>query len=217
MGSTMRPNTALSSALPATAPAARLKHLPAPTVTELLRRWYDTGDADAFQELTLRHAGPAFARLLTRYHPADAADALQDAFVALMTCEPGAARDGVYRAGERNDLCGWLVVTAGRRAIDGHRKTRRLTPESELGVDNGPLDARPAKSAVPPAELLALKECLGKLPAHLRAAVVLHFVESWTRDELAELYDITPNGVKKRINNALAALARCFGLTTDRG
>src|SRR5262245_27653159 len=106
--------------LPRTRPLDRLAAAAAgPDDAELLRRFRDVGDPDAFAALVRRHARTvlgACRRVLTDPHAAD--DAFQATFLQL-----------VRKARTERDphaLAGWLYATARRTAL----RRRRSVPPS---------------------------------------------------------------------------------------
>jgi len=59
-------------------------------------------------------------------------------------------------------------------------------------------------------ELERLKEAVGKLPAKLREAVVLHYMQHLTISEAAEAAGVKEGTLKSRLNRALTSLRREF-------
>ena len=141
------------------------------------------GDGDAVRELVRRHLRLAHtvARAILG-NAADADDACQDAFVAVLArleqCEPA------------HRFRPWLIQSVRNRAISIRR--RQLVRRAEvLGTGSGEVDA-PAPAADDPlaaaerADLRGrLAAAMAMLPAAHREALVLHDVEGWTHDEIA--------------------------------
>ena len=70
----------------------------------------------------------------------------------------------------------------------------------ELAVEELPETAAEAYDALP------LKEAVGRLPADLRAAIILRYFQSLTLAETAEALDIPPGTVSTRQRKALSLL-----------
>ena len=129
------------------------------------------GDMNAFEHVVRRHQqkGLAHARALTG-NDADAADALQDAFV------------DAFRALARFDLdekfYPWFAAILRNRCIK--QRTRRATrPESGVIVDR---ETRPPLS---PEQSVGLSVALDRLGPDDRELIVLKHLHGWTYDELA--------------------------------
>src|SRR6478672_4148967 len=86
---------------------------------ELLSRFTDLGDQDAFSELVRRHAGVVWRACRTVLPPADAEDAFQAAFVVL------SRKAGRVRG---DAVAGWLYRVAHRLSLRAWRRLSRRRP-----------------------------------------------------------------------------------------
>jgi RNA polymerase sigma factor (sigma-70 family) len=167
------------------------------TDRELLRRFAQTRDDEAFAELVRRHGAMVRAvccRVLP--NPADADDVFQAAFLVL-------ARKAAAR-GWRDSIANWLYTVAYRLALrvrDGQR--RRAAQEARAAV--------PALSD-PLAEVSGREICaivdeeLNRLPDALRAALLLCCLEGKTRDEAAHTLGWPLGTLKLRLERGRALL-----------
>jgi RNA polymerase sigma factor (sigma-70 family) len=163
---------------------------------ELLHRFAQKRDEEAFAELVLRH-GPlvrgACRRLLC--DPATAEDVFQATFLVL------ARKAGA--SGWRATIGPWLYAVAVRLC----RKARAKPPEG-VPVDQQSLAMIPAKSPAPAAPLEweemkgALDEELSRLSASLREPLVLCYLQGRTRDEAARQLGVSLAKLKRRLERA---------------
>lgn len=167
--------------------------------------------AEDFQELAADH-GPAlyrFARSLGA-GPAAAEDLVQDTFV---------------RAFQRRDQYGggnigaWLRRILHNIAVDGSRAaSRREIPvevvEERWSEDSYTVDAT---VVVERAELRAeLEDALVRLPFTYRAAVVMHDVEGWTVQEIADASAIGLPAAKQRLRRGRMMLVTALAAGVER-
>jgi RNA polymerase sigma factor (sigma-70 family) len=157
---------------------------------DLLRRFADAGDHDAFAALAARHAAMVFA--VCRRHLScvqDAEDACQATFLIL------ARRASNTRW--QPSVANWLHMTARRVASRLRRTTeRRLKRETGLSV------REPASvlDEITGRELLSmLDDELNNLAPHNREALVLCCLEGLSRDDAAERIGIPAATLKTRL------------------
>jgi RNA polymerase sigma-70 factor (ECF subfamily) len=157
------------------------------------------GDLDAFGRLVDAH-GVRVLALLRRLGlgPHDAEEVAQEVFVR--------AWRGLRSFERRARLSTWLYRIAFNEA-------RRRLDATAHAVDPGPVDERLADGAASPhemAESAALAELLDhelqRLPAPLRAAVVLRDVEGLSTAEAAGVMDVGEAAFKSRLHRGRAAL-----------
>ena len=156
---------------------------------DLLKRFVDAADQDAFAELVRRH-GPMVldvCRCVLGNH-ADAEDAFQATFLAL------AQRAGsIHKAGS---LAAWLHGVAYRIARKLRTQTARRR-EHEARV--------PAREPAAPDDLswaevrLAVHEALAALGERYRAPLILCYLGGMTQDRAAEALGLSRSAVKKRL------------------
>jgi RNA polymerase sigma factor (sigma-70 family) len=164
------------------------------TDKELLTRFIQDNDQDAFAQIVQRHGGMVFgicARLcITRD---DAEDASQYVFITL------ASKAAELQS--RTCLAGWLHRTAHhiarrrRRSADTRRRHEyqagSLRPDfiqGEAGLDET-ADA-----------IDDLQRALGALPEDYRNALILHHLEGHTIQEIAHLLETRPGTVAARLS-----------------
>lgn len=138
---------------------------------------------DAEYERLVRSLGVAF-------DPADAADAVQEAFIR-------ADRDW-SRVRGLDDPAGWVRRVAVNRLLNGQRNRRR---RREILAT-----VRPIADADLTAELVDLRQAVASLPDRMRAAVVLHYLSGLPVDDVAAALDVAPGTVKSNLHDARARL-----------
>jgi RNA polymerase sigma-70 factor (ECF subfamily) len=175
-------------------PHARLREL---SDSALIRRFLD-GDEGAFRALHERHTPRlrmTVIRLLGPRHD-DVDDVVQDTWLA--GCRGMHAFNGTAK------FSSWLT-TIGIRAAYARFPVVRDAEQEEL-------DAIPAPSAPAAATVIDLERALARLPDRQRAVVVLHDVEGFTHDEIAERLAMAPGTSKVTLFRARQSLRR---LLTD--
>ncbi|MCZ7644235.1 MAG: sigma-70 family RNA polymerase sigma factor [Planctomycetota bacterium] len=173
-------------------------------IEDRLRSWRDRRDAEALGELLKAFRDRAFvtAQRLTG-SGADAEDAVQEAFVKLLSRTQGfedaaAFERAVYRA----------VVQC---ALDGLRKDRRRR-EREAGaaapakdpVMSGPI-VNPSSGDTREMQAL-LRQAVANLPEDERAPVVLCYYQGLSEQQAAETLDLTRGKIRFRLIRALGFL-----------
>ncbi len=164
-------------------------------------------DEAAFEEL-VRTRGPRLLALAARYlpHAADAEDALQDSFVAVVR--------SVSQFKRTSSLDTWLHRIVVNSALMILRRRRRK-PETALGMaaEVGgvtPWRRRPCPSAHEVAANEELKRGVcrsaGRLPEAQRSVLRLHDLEGLELTAIAELLGVGVSTVKSRLHRARHAL-----------
>ncbi len=154
-----------------------------------------SGDARALEALLRAHQGRLFAvcRRLTG-SDADAADALQDALIAVVR--------GLPRFDGRSSFATWSYRIAVNASLDELRaRSRRPRPEEAAGEA-----AVAADRADGVAERLDVDAALLQLAPDFRAAVVLRDVCQLDYAEIAEVLEVPPGTVRSRIARGRATL-----------
>jgi len=164
---------------------------------ELLTRFVDRRDEDAFAELVRRH-GPVVYRVCCRLVGVDAAeDAFQAVFLVLATRWTAARTAG--------SVGGWLVGVAGRVARQMRRSARRRTRHETAAVES-----RTTECADPPGGLTdqfrVLDEELTRLPDSLRDPVVLCFLRGQTQEQAAAELGRDARTLRRRLERAKQVL-----------
>lgn len=159
---------------------------------ELLLR-LRAGQRQALGEVYDRFAKPVYGLALrVLANPEDAADLVQDIFMAL----PKASRRfrGDARFGH------WLRRVTSNATIDRLRARKRLVPLDDaleqLQGDVSPVESRDAE------------RLLDELSPTARLVLLLHAVEGYTHDEMAELFGQSPSYSKSILSRALGRLRR---------
>ena len=160
------------------------------------------GDADAFAALVTKYR-ERYARYAVRMlgNREDAEEALQDAFVR--------AYRNLDRLEDPARFGGWLFsILANRCRTAGRRRGRRdrtFVPEEAAG--------EPGHAAE--VEGLAWREeidqALGALPTDQREAFLLHHVEGWDYEEMAEVTGAGQSALKMRVKRARERLVTMLG------
>lgn len=168
-----------------------------------------SGDGDAFGELVRRYQRPAYsvALAVTGNHH-DAEDVAQESFVVAL---------------ERLDECrnpdrfaGWLLSTVRNRArnVVRREKVRLAGPIPHDAKADAPDPARAAELAALRAKL---EEALETLTEVQREIVLLHDLEGWKHDEIAERLSIPAGTVRSHLHFARKALRAQLADWQDHG
>jgi len=181
-------------------PAVTVLHKPViavPSDTALLER-FAAGDRTALDDLFHRYRAVAFRvayRLLGR--EADALDAVQDAFVKLLT--------NLDRFRGHSSFKTWLLRIVSNAALDvgRHRKRDARTPQApreeppdRYGADEQP----PADSELCRADLrVKIDAALARLPETQRQTFVLHVEGGLSYREVADSLEISIGTVMSRL------------------
>lgn len=163
---------------------------------ELVAEFLATRSESAFRRLYRRHASAVYAMLLrlTAGDSARAEDCLQDAWMRAV-----AALD---RFAWRSSLRTWLRGIAINCWREGWREDRRAP--LRLGEDTEPA----VPDSVSPLDVIALERAVTLLPDGYRAVLVLHDVEGFTHEEIADALGIVPGTSKSQLARARAAVRR---------
>ena len=166
-----------------TAPAA-------PDDAALIAHFLERGDQGSFRLLYRRHS-PAVFGLLCRLNggrEADAADLLQEAWIRAAASLRGFRGRSRFRT--------WLCGIALNCHREWHRARGRETSlDTESLGDSG---ARPAQRAASP-QGGQIAQVLQALPPPFLEVLVLHDVEGYTHEEIAEALAIEPGTSKSRL------------------
>ena len=149
-----------------------------------------SGDMGAFEQLYRCHVGRVYAiclRMTT--DPARAEEHTQEAFVrAWQKLHTYRGESGFER---------WLSRVAVNVVRSGHR-TRGRREEHERPMDDR---ESPAPSSTT-GEALDLERALAGLPPGARQVFVLHDVEGYRHEEIADLLEVTPGTSKSQLHRA---------------
>jgi RNA polymerase sigma factor (sigma-70 family) len=174
-----------------------------PTDAELLRRFAERRDPAAFELLVWRYAALVWGtcrRALRR--SADAEDAFQAAFLLLLR-KAGAIR-------RADALPGWLHRVSLRVALRARAAAARRARHEQ--PDPAAVESAPGREHDPSAGTADLRRLLDgeidRLPAKLRAAVVLCYLDGHTTDEAARRLGCPRGTVLSRLAAARERLRR---------
>ena len=149
-------------------------------------------DLPPFQVLLDRHADDVLAVLRGAVGRGDAEDCFQETFLAALRAYPR------LRSGE--NLRGWLITIAHRKAIDHHRaRGRRPLPVAEpadVAVDEQEPDMGEG-------EVWAL---VRELPPKQRAAVTLRFASDLPHAEIAAALGCSPAAARRSLHEGIKRL-----------
>jgi RNA polymerase sigma factor (sigma-70 family) len=146
-----------------------------------------------FQTLIDRHAGELLGVLRGAVGRVDADDCFQETLIAALRAYPRLERD--------DNLRGWLMTIAHRKAVDHHRAKGRRP----LSVAD---PAELAEQVAPPQPDSGLWERVEKLPPKQRAAVTLRFAGDLRHDEIAAAMDCTPEAARRSLHEGIKRLRR---------
>jgi RNA polymerase sigma factor (sigma-70 family) len=168
---------------------------------ELLRRFTEDQDQEAFAALVRRH-GSMVLGVCRRALPTaqDAEDACQATFLVLVKKAPGQPW--------QPSVANWLYATALRVCGNARQAARRRQKrEGRAAVP----EAVEAADQVTGKELLAaLDEELGRLPARYREPLLLCYLEGLTRDEAAGRLGVPSATLKSQLERGRKRLAEAL-------
>lgn len=146
-----------------------------------------------FQALLDEHRVDVYRFLVATAGPQDADDCFQETWIAALKAYPG------LRSTE--NLRGWLLKIAQRKAIDAHRaRGRRPVPAAAL----------PERATAPVATIDSedpeLWAALRDLPPKQRTAVFCRSVLGMHYPELAELLDSSEDAARRNVHEGLKRL-----------
>ena len=144
----------------------------------------------AFQAFFDRHRDLVYRFLLVSVGPDEAADCLQETFLAALRAYP--------RLQPGSHLRAWVLTIAHHKAIDAHRSRGRRPLPVELLPDD-PV----APPALPDPTLW---KAVGALPPRQRAAIVLRFVSDLPYAHVAKVMGGTEAAARQNVRDGLGRL-----------
>lgn len=172
---------------------------------ELVRR-AAAGERDALDTLLRQHYDAAYAvcRRMTG-NDADAADAAQDALVAM-------AR-GLHRFDGRSRFSTWAYRVTVNVCLDElRRRARRPQPTEDAVLQRASTaSTAPAPVDAAVADRVDIDAALARLPGEFRVAVVLRDLCGLDYAEIAAVLGVPPGTVRSRIARGRSALASHLG------
>jgi RNA polymerase sigma-70 factor (ECF subfamily) len=156
------------------------------------------GDRGAFERLYREHVNRVYslcARMVA--DRARAEELTQDVFVR--------AWEKLHLFRGESSFATWLHrltvnLVLNARKSEGRQRTRFEENDDEMGG----MDALPGVVGMPlaPGDLLDLEEAVERLPAGARRVFVLHDVEGYKHEEIAEMLGVTSGATKAQLHRA---------------
>jgi len=163
----------------------------------LLIRRAISGDEGALRALWTRHAPhiDMVVRRLVGGDPDVAADIAQEVWIQIFRALPSYRGDSQFST--------WAHRIAVNRTLNALRKTRRLaTIETEVKEDSASVEPDHERTFM----AQSIEDAAAKLSPGARTVFMLHDVEGYTHEEIAEELGITPGGSKSQLFKARAKL-----------
>ena len=172
----------------------------------LLIRQAVRGDEGALRALWARHA-PHIDMVVRRLVGSDAdlaADVAQEVWIQIFRALPTYRGDSQFST--------WAHRIAVNRTLNALRKARRLsTLETDVHEDSASVDPEIERSFL--AE--SIDQAAAQLSPGARAVFLLHDVEGYTHEEIAEQLGITSGGSKSQLFKARAKLRKLLAHLID--
>jgi RNA polymerase sigma-70 factor (ECF subfamily) len=164
------------------------------------------GDQAAMRSLWSRHA-PHIDAVVRRLVGTDldlATDIAQEVWIQIFRALPQYRGDSQFGT--------WAHRIAVNRTLNALRKTRRLAKiETEIEEDSAVVDPDPDRSLM----MATIENAAAKLSPGARAVFMLHDVEGFTHEEIAERLGITSGGSKSQLFKARAKLRTLLAHLVD--
>jgi RNA polymerase sigma-70 factor (ECF subfamily) len=164
------------------------------------------GDEAAMRALWSRHAPhvDAVVRRLVGNDLDLAADVAQEVWIQIFRALPQYRGDSQFGT--------WAHRIAVNRTLNALRKTRRLAKiETTVEEDSAIVDSDPDRSLM----MQTIETAATKLSPGARAVFMLHDVEGFTHEEIAERLGITSGGSKSQLFKARAKLRTLLAHLVD--
>lgn len=162
---------------------------------ELVERFLAHRDAASFEALYDRHTGVMYRCALRSLRAVPAAeDAVQDAWLRAVHGLDGFRWSSALRS--------WLVGITLNCCRERLRRSRVVEPPL------APFDVQRAPPR--PDAAVDLERALERLPARASEVLILHDVEGFTHQEVAEALDIAPGTSKSQLSRARRLLRRAL-------
>lgn len=183
-----------------------------PADRELLDRFLVSRSEPAFLALYDRHSDGMFrfaARLVGRAAGHEPSELIQEAWLRALEGFPSFR----WRSSLRTWLCG-IVLNRWRELRQHEERSRRLSVIEGQGEPQGtglPLNSTAVDSAA--VDRVAVERALAGLPDGYREVLLLHDVEGYTHEEIAQHFGIVEGTSKSQLHRARRALREALGLT----
>jgi RNA polymerase sigma-70 factor (ECF subfamily) len=165
------------------------------------------GDEAAFERLYHATKAKLFGVVLRILRRQDLTEeVVQDAYVRIWN---GA---GQFNPALASPIA-WMVAIARNRAIDVVRKRSELSIEDEpSALDVVAEVSEPLAQREMIEDLKRLLGCVGRLEPDRQKLVLLAYYNGWSRDRLAQTFEIPVNTVKTWLRRSLLDIRECLGL-----
>ena len=164
------------------------------------------GDEAAMRSLWSRHA-PHIDAVVRRLVGNDldlAADIAQEVWIQIFRALPQYRGDSQFGT--------WAHRIAVNRTLNALRKTRRLAKiETDVDEDTALVEPDPERSLL----MATIESAASRLSPGARAVFMLHDVEGYTHEEIAERLGITSGGSKSQLFKARAKLRTLLAHLVD--
>ncbi len=158
------------------------------------------GDAQAWDALFRRFQMPLYVYIVELVRDEQTSlDIVQETFLSAVR----------HLRSLRNDekFGSWLFSIAHQKIIQFWRRHRQVSFE-EIGLEQAAGDPDPSELLIDKENQEKFLACLDRLPPSQRSIVLLHFVEEFSLDEIAEIAELPLGTVKSRLFYAKRALRR---------
>jgi RNA polymerase sigma-70 factor (ECF subfamily) len=156
------------------------------------------GDMAAFEELTIQHSADAFRLAAAMVGPDEAADMVQEAFVAAWRTLPTLRDSDRWESWMRS-----ILMNRCRNAL----RTRSRRPRLVVLDMDRPTTAREVHEPMREVDARwAMQDALAALRPEDRAVIVLHYLADLPLREVAATLGLRLGTVKSRLNSGLRAL-----------
>jgi RNA polymerase sigma factor (sigma-70 family) len=144
-----------------------------------------------FQTLLDEHAGEVLGVLRGAVGRVDADDCFQETFLAALRAYP--------RLEHGDNLRGWLMTIAHRKAVDHHRANGRRPI---------PVEVLPEVAVEVPEPDSGVWARVGELPPKQRAAVTLRYACDLPHAEIAAALDCSPEAARRSLHEGIKRLRK---------
>lgn len=164
------------------------------------------GDRKAFERLYRTHVNRVFALCVRMTSDRSSAEELtQDVFVRAWQKLSLFRGDSAFGT--------WLHRLAVNVVLNARKtegRDRKRFGGTETDEDDEPFEARMSGPAVTPGLSIDLEQAIGMLPPGARKVFVLHDVEGYKHEEIAEQLSITTGGSKAQLHRARMLLRKAL-------
>lgn len=180
---------------------ARQDGRPREPLPELIQR-ARAGDTDAFERLYREHSPRVFALCLrlTGGDRTEATALLQDAFISAWRALPGFRGDAPFTT--------WMHRLTVNAMLQNARGTRRR--EARVLPMDDTTSTTATSRGTDAGLLLDLENAIARLPEGARTAFVLHHIEGYQHQEIAEQLGIAVGTVKAQVHRARSLLIKAL-------